>query len=320
MDFFLTEDIKPLRQAWDVKQKHLFLGSCFADDIGALLKSNGVNAIINPTGTLFHPQSILKNIQLALDPESISEKHFVKQENVCFSLDFHSSNFGVDITDFKEKVKPRLSSLITGIKEAKYIVLTFGTSFYYSFDATGEKIVNCQKQPGNLFTKHRSSVAEVVETIQSIYDLINTLNSDVELLFTVSPVRHKKEGLHENNLSKSTLLLAVDEFVDCKKTHYFPSYELVLDTLRDYRFFTSDRVHVTAEAQHYVYDKMIDFAYQKDRALLKKISAIQSKISHQPIHPNKPSAVTFKEKLEEEIEWVKEKLPHWEPILPRNSA
>ena len=290
------------------------LGSCFANDIGGMLQKNGVNAIVNPTGTLFHPNAILNNLQTALNPGLIDSNHFVWQESIVNSLDFHASNFGISPEDFVEKITDKLILLKDGVKKSKYIVLTLGTAFQYQFKADGKMIVNCQKQPADQFLKMRSSVDEVVNQLNAIYSLIAKHNDNFELLLTVSPVRHSKEGLHENNLSKSTLLLAVEQLSRINKIHYFPAYELVIDTLRDYRFYEQDRVHVNQEGRYYIYKKMVDFAYSDDREILNEVESINKKLAHRAIHPEKPSAVKFQKHLDLEVEQLRKKLPYWQPI------
>ena len=240
------------------------VGSCFAQHMADRLVHFKFFCSSNPYGTLFHPIPLLQNLTDALKQVEIDEDLFLERDEVVFHYSCHSSVWAKSKNDLKKKLQDLNLSIANELKESKLLVLTFGTAFLYQL-VSGEVVANCHKQPKDTFTKELSSSKELQNVFHSFYKELKKQNPKIQILLTVSPVRHIRDGLHENNLSKSALLLACDAI---QKTfddvHYFPAYEIVMDELRDYRFYEKDRVHPNEEALAYVWNKFADAILTKD--------------------------------------------------------
>jgi hypothetical protein len=213
----------------------------------------------NPYGTLFHPIPLLQNLTNALTSSNIDDKLFVEIEDAIVHYSCHSSVWANTQDDLKEQITAIQTGVSNDLKEANLIILTFGTAFLYQLISSNQVVANCHKQPQSTFTKNCSSPNEIVSVFTCFYNELKRINPKATIVLTVSPVRHIRDGVHQNNVSKSSLILACEAIVNTfKDVHYFPAYEIVLAELRDYRFFDKDRVHPTQEARDYVWEKFSD--------------------------------------------------------------
>lgn len=263
------------------------VGSCFADNLTKYLQDRLFPAI-NPLGVLFNPLSIARTIQTCINadgPEIFKASLFRDDEIIhsrLFDSHFSSDSISASERRFKEAAFKFRETLQTG----KTLLITFGTSYGYFLTENPEQIVaNCHKQPAGLFTRRLISINEIVETWEELLSMLFLEFGGLNVIFTVSPVRHLRDGLHENNISKSILLLSVEEL--CRKLdncHYFPAYELLIDDLRDYRFYSADLTHPSVSAIEYISEKFID-SYFSESALnqLKTGQSISNRLSHKPI-------------------------------------
>ncbi len=244
-----------------IKTKHsighdtplLMLGSCFTDNIGERLDIDGFNVIHNPAGPLYNPMSIASCLNRALENRLYTDADLTHGPNGMHCLDYASRYSGADGAIVIEKVNEdfgRIADRI-GNQLLRTIIVTFGSAFV--FERHGRVVGNCHKFPASEFVRRRLSVDEITAAWSK---LLKALPDYIHVVFTVSPIRHTADGLHGNQLSKSILLLAVDKlcnmFPDC--TDYFPSYEIMLDDLRDYRFYASDMKHPSDVAVDYIYE------------------------------------------------------------------
>lgn len=252
MDRFRTEiDIKSSSFDLPHNQPIVMLGSCFTDNVGALLDRDGFDVTHNPLGPLYNPASLLRAIELAL---GIGELTLMQDSDGAWHcLDFASRYSDHDREHLIEKTTADLQALSTALRQASTLILTLGTSFVFSL-TDGAIVGNCHKFPAQTFTRRRLSTEENVQYLRRILSL---LPANIELvIFTVSPIRHVGDGLHANQISKAALLLAIDEIIAGNNiASYFPAYELVLDDLRDYRFYAADMKHPSEVAVDYIYDK-----------------------------------------------------------------
>ena len=234
-------DIAP--SAWKIgyEDKILMMGSCFADEIGEQMTQRALQVTCNPFGTLYNPLSIAQALTMTEMPE------LILHDGLYHSMAHHGSFSRVDRQETEQAVRTSIDTLQQALQEATVVIVTFGTAWVYEMN--GEIVGNCHKLPADRFTRRRLSVDEIVAAWQPILDRY----PDKHWLFTVSPIRHIKDGLHENQLSKATLLQAVEQLGD-----YFPSYEIMLDELRDYRFYADDLVHPSSLAIHYIWERFID--------------------------------------------------------------
>lgn len=225
-------------------EDHLFfIGSCFSDHMGNFFLNHRFNTLSNPFGTLFNPISIAQNLKYALSLEKVPEEY----------IHFHNDHYISFLHQGKHshEEKGELISLINNIsekthqflKKTDFLFITLGTAYAYRFLEKQIVVANCHKIPNFEFEKIRFSVDEIVDEYKGLFTLLHQVNPTLKVVFTVSPVRHLSDGFHENQISKSILHLAVDHLVDNQDIFYFPSYELLLDDLRDYRFYAQDLCH-----------------------------------------------------------------------------
>ena len=251
--------------------KVLSVGSCFAQHMADRLLHYKFSCTSNPYGTLFHPIPLLQNLTDALLGLDIDENLFLDREDASFHYSCHSSIWADSKEELRNKLQDLQSSVTKDLKESKLLILTFGTAFLYQLADSEKAVANCHKQPKNTFTKGMSSPLEMQTVFQSFYVELKKQNPEIQILLTVSPVRHIRDGVHQNNVSKSALLLACEEIQNTfDDVHYFPAYEIVLDELRDYRFFEKDRVHPNEEARDYVWEKFSDALLNQRSLLLNK--------------------------------------------------
>lgn len=234
----------------------VMLGSCFTDNIGQRLERDGFDVTYNPMGTLYNPASVFNALSLALSAPS--DRQLMTRQDADGK--WHCLNFAARyLYDTREEmeadINAQLDSLADRVRGCRTIFITLGTS--YVFHLGDEGIAgNCHKFPASCFRRVRLSVPEASEWIKKIIALVGP---DKDLAFTISPIRHTTDGLHGNQLSKSTLLLALDDALSGTGTHYFPSYEIVLDDLRDYRFYAADMKHPSDVAADYIYEVMMQY-------------------------------------------------------------
>lgn len=243
-------DIKPSEWKIGYEDKILMIGSCFSDEIGEQMAQRYLHVTCNPFGTLYNPLSIAQALQMTQVPE------LVEHEGLWHSMAHHGSFSRATKEETEQAVRDSIETMQKALQEATVVIVTFGTAWVYELVESRKKKVerpyivgNCHKLPENVFTRRRLTVEEIVAAWKPILEKY----SNKKWLFTVSPIRHIKDGLHENQISKATLLLAVDQLGD-----YFPSYEIMLDELRDYRFYADDLVHPSSMAVNYIWERFVD--------------------------------------------------------------
>jgi len=236
------------------------LGSCFSDEIGEQMKQRNLNVTCNPFGTLYNPLSIAQAInypygasRLEELPMSNDQLPLVEHEGMWHSMAHHGSFSRPTKEEAEQAVRDSIETMQQALQEATVVIVTFGTAWVYELD--DEVVGNCHKLPEAMFTRRRLSVEEIVAAWRPILEQY----PDKKWIFTVSPIRHIKDGLHENQLSKATLLLALEAIShQYSVVSYFPSYEIMLDELRDYRFYADDLVHPSSLAVNYIWERFVD--------------------------------------------------------------
>ena len=241
-------DIKPSEWKIGYEDKILMVGSCFSDEIGAQMQQRYLNVTCNPFGTLYNPLSIANAINYQLH-----ELPLVEYDGLWHSMAHHGSFSRATKEEAEEAVTDSIETMQRALSEATVVIVTFGTAWVYEMN--GEVVGNCHKMPDSWFTRRRLTVEEIVVAWKPILEQYK----DKHWIFTVSPIRHIKDGLHENQLSKATLLMAVEAIShQHSAVSYFPSYEIVLDELRDYRFYADDLVHPSSLAVNYIWERFVD--------------------------------------------------------------
>ena len=247
----------------------LLLGSCFANNIGKKLEDMQFNICNNPFGTIYNPISILNSINLLRNVCSFSTDKIIKMgsgsEKYC-SFSHHTSFARLDKDEFFSNADSVLERGREAYKNADIIIITLGTSWCFRNIETGETVSNCLKRDAKEFERYRLSLDGTLKALEAIVS-----NCDKEFIFTVSPIRHFKDGAHENSISKSTLLLAVEEICSrYENCDYFPAYEIMMDELRDYRFYESDMIHPSVQAVNYIWERFYNWALISSEIFLLK--------------------------------------------------
>ena len=277
----------------------LFIGSCFSETINQKLVDLKFNTLSNPLGIVFNPKSMCTTLLNCIHKTEFSESHFVEKDNQWFSLDAHSSIFSEQKENLKNTIKQTVEVWNQKIKMANWLIITFGTAYYYEINETKQIAANCHKLPANYFTKKILSVASIVSDYDAIINKLKIINPNLKIIFTVSPVKHLRDGVVENNLSKSILIQSVHELTNkYNNCFYFPSYELITDDLRDYRFYESDMAHPTKQATNYVFDKFVEVYFTEEtKNINKQIFEINLALNHKVFNDESPSHKNFKQNM-----------------------
>lgn len=277
-------NITPLPQTIVYGDGILFLGSCFADEVGGICRGLGFRAQVNPFGVLYNPASIAQSLKRLQEGTPFGHHEVIKVGEEFYCTFSHNTDFWrASEQELIETVNQRLTKAQTHFQDAKWIVLSLGTSWAFRDKTTGQVVSNCHKLPANRFDRVFLSAQHSAKLLSDILQSA----PDKQFILTVSPLRHLKDGLHENQLSKASLLLAVDEV--CKtfgNAHYFPAYEILLDELRDYRFYKEDMVHPTDQAVKYVFEKFVQFAVSpSEKPAMQAASELKQMLQHKPLFP-----------------------------------
>ena len=306
MNFRTEIKIQPLDRSIAYGDGILFLGSCFADEVGSICRGLGFNAQVNPFGVLYNPVSIANAIHRLRSGIPFSHKEVIQTGEEFYCTFSHNTEFwSRSENELLERVNDSLAQAHEHFVQSKWIVISLGTAWVYRYRETLEVVANCHKRPSQLFDRFCLTVPSVVTVLS---DMVNS-NPDKQFIFTVSPLRHLKDGLHGNQLSKSTLLLAVDEVCNrFDNAHYFPAYEILLDELRDYRFYKEDMVHPTDQAVHYIWEKFVDFAINpSELPALQAAQELKQMLHHKPLFPDSEAYRKFEQQRNQKTEEIKQK-------------
>jgi hypothetical protein len=274
----------------------VLLGSCFSDNIGAKMHGALFNATVNPMGTLYNPMSIARAVQRLIDNEPIAGQTLFLQGGVWNSFDFHSRYSLPDKQATIDRMNQRIELGHEVLKSAQLLTITLGTAIVYRLKATGEIVANCHKVPGHEFERQMSQVGEMVQVLDAMLARLHEFNPGLRVIFTVSPIRHIADGLDTNSLSKARLRVAIQEVIDRHKEYcdYFPAYEIMVDDLRDYRFYASDMVHPSDVAVEYIWQSF-QATYLDDRSALAvaRCERIHKRLQHRPMSANRETVERF---------------------------
>lgn len=310
MENFRTEFLpKPSKIKISHATPILTIGSCFTENIGNLLGERKFSLLSNPYGILFNPISIASALNDIVNKRFFEENDLIEHNHIFHSFWHHSQFSGID----KEKVLNNINQNIENthhfIKHAKFLFVTLGTAWTYKYVGENSRfenltVANCHKIPAADFEKELITIERIVDDFIKAIRAIKSLNPGIEMVFTLSPVRHLKDGFEENQISKSVLRLAINELIQTsEQVSYFPAYELVMDDLRDYRFFEEDMVHPNRLAINYVWKKFEEYFFSsKTREQVSKIEQFNSALNHKPFHPESEAHKIFCEKLQVKIQ------------------
>ena len=294
-------------------QRLLIMGSCFAENIGTLLAENKFQVDINPFGILYNPLSISMALREIIRKRLYEESDLFSYREYWHSPMHHGSFSAATPEEVVRNIRVRLEQAHKELKQLDWLMLTFGTAYVYEQKKTGKVVANCHKLPEKDFVRRRLETDEITEDYILLLDELISLNPKIKILFTVSPIRHVRDGMHANQLSKSVLLLAIDRVMQRypQATFYFPSYEIILDELRDYRFYADDMVHPSSLAVNYLWERFSEtFFCPETQALIKECATIRKAIAHKPFHPESEEYKRFLGQIVLKIERLNGKYPY----------
>ena len=294
------------------EDKIMLIGSCFSEEIGDKLSALKFSIFQNPNGILFDPQSIYQCLTDVISNRKITERELVQQGEVYHSMDHHSEFSSIHKEKVLDKINDHTSRAHLFLKQAKWLIVTFGTNWSYELLASGKPVANCHKMPGEMFYKREMEIEEIISKFKEAEQSLKEFNPALTLIYTVSPVRHIRNGVINNNLSKAKLLVAVHKLVtQAKSNYYFPSYELAIDVLRDYRFFDTDLVHPNAPAVEFIFDKFVQtFLNDKGNSILSAIKKWKNNIDHRPYFPESIAHAEFKKTVYKETMELMKRYPY----------
>ncbi len=367
MEFFTKIDIPRPGFGIDYTKKLAFFGSCFADNISAQFSSRKFQVLSNPFGTVYNPVSLAAQVKAVAEGRVFGDGDVFQDGcwkrgasaadagtagvGACgpwHSWDAHGSLSGKTREECIDKLNAAAAMARDFLQKADIVFITLGTAFVYYLKDSGKPVSNCHRQDPSLFTRRMISVEEAAAALESIVKDLRSLSPTVNIVFTVSPLRHMADGAHENSLSKATLMLAVDKIAKCgteiatvaslprndiasqasagvysricetqqscasrnDNTHYFPSYEIVMDELRDYRFYADDMVHLSKTAEEYIFERMVEtYCSDATRENIARVEKFLKMANHRIVDNHSPATAEFQKKLAAQAASLKKTIP-----------
>lgn len=311
MQFKTTIDVP--HSSFEISHIHkgMAIGSCFTTNIGGRLLSAKFPILVNPLGTVYNPISIAQTIDLLLGDIPFDEQDLFWANDVWQSYFLHTSFSSVNKQEVVRTFNNVKNDFLEKFQSLDYLFLTLGTAWIYELNETKQIVNNCHKTPASQFNRRKLSVEECVSALEKSILRLQRINPSLQVIFTVSPIRHWKDGAHENQVSKSTLFLAIDSMQkSIQNSGYFPAYELLMDDLRDYRFYDEDMLHPSAVAIEYIWEIFSKTYFSKETiSLISQIESVQKAIKHRPFNVTSDSYKTFIHSTIEDCESLSQKYP-----------
>ncbi|KAA6339550.1 hypothetical protein EZS27_012529 [termite gut metagenome] len=293
----------------------LLMGSCFAESIGTLLKASKFRCDVNPFGILYNPLSVATALREVLGAKVYTGEDLLYYQGEYHSLMHHGSFSSPEASDCLATINSRLQQARRNIRRTHHLLITFGTAWIYRYKETGNVAANCHKLPDSKFERCRLEPDGIAAEYISLIDELLERNPCLHIWFTVSPIRHTKEGMHGNQLSKAILLLAIERLQEHfpGKVWYFPAYEIMTDELRDYRFYADDLAHPSPLAVQYVWERFAQACFAPEtQELIKEWESIAKALAHRPLREESERYKHFLEQLVLKIKQLTEKYPNLE--------
>ncbi|WP_037316744.1 GSCFA domain-containing protein [Salegentibacter sp. Hel_I_6] len=319
MEFRTKIPIKEAEPKIDYESKVFLIGSCFVENIGNKLDFYKLQNLQNPFGILFHPLAIAKFFRKLNEETLYTEKDIFQHQERWHCFDAHSSLSDPEAEVLLENLNSALKNAREFLQQSSHLVITLGTAWSYYHLENKQSVANCHKVPQKQFRKELQSVEEIEASLSNIILFIKEFNPTITVIFTVSPVRHIKDGFIENQRSKAHLITAIHNLLTNRKSIpplgvrglYFPSYELMMDELRDYRFYGEDMLHPSQTAINYIWKRFTEAWFSEASLLvLNEVENIQKGLAHRPFNPDSEAHLRFLEKLETQISALKMRFPH----------
>ncbi len=295
---FRTEITCPTAHPIGLKDTLLTSGSCFADQFGNWLQKNKFKVQVNPFGPNYNPISIHKSLTDSITM-GLDRNLFVEHQNIWHHYDYHSQWSSLKKEELEKSIHAQLVKVQQHLLKTDVLLITYGTAWVYQHKSLNSVVSNCHKIPANQFDKKLLSVEEITTSFSHLYSTLKQVRPKLRILLTVSPVRHVKDTLSLNSASKATLRLACHQLINqFKEVDYFPSYEIMMDDLRDYRFYERDKIHPTEEALDYINQKFSDQCFSMEvKNFVDQWTIIRQALNHKPYHPTSHAHQQFLKEL-----------------------
>ena len=298
----------------DYTSKVLLLGSCFAENMAQKFEYFKFDTVVNPFGIIFNPISLEKLIVRSIRKNYFTEEDIFFHNEAWHCFEVHSELSNSDKEVFLNELNQLIDSTNWHIEKSTHCLITLGTSWVYKHIESNKIVANCHKVPQKQFVKELLSIAQIEASLKKIIAEIQAINPNCKFIFTVSPVRHIKDGFVENNLSKAHLIAALQSSsFQLPASSYFPSFEIMMDELRDYRFYAEDMLHPNQTAIDYIWIKFFEnYVSEKEFSLMNQVCEIQRALKHRPFNPNSESHLKFLENLNQKINTLVNKHPNFQ--------
>ncbi|MEM6347817.1 MAG: GSCFA domain-containing protein [Bacteroidota bacterium] len=311
MQFRTEIPLQPAPFQIDHQTKILSLGSCFAERIGQRLTSSKFDILSNPLGILYHPLALSKLLRMALGLAPTPDVRFAEHLDLWHSFDLHGNYRQREKSVLRSSIEKELANLKVHLAKTDCLLLTLGTAWVYETLSEGKMVANCHKYPNSYFKKRLLSVEEVVSDYTRLFAQLQNLRPKLNVILTVSPVRHQRDTLVLNSVSKSVLRLSAHQLSErLERVHYYPAYELLMDDLRDYRYYTKDLLHPNEQGEQYIWEHFgASFLSEKTQALLKRWDKLRPALSHRPFQAQGKAYRQFLENLLIKLQDLSDSLP-----------
>jgi GSCFA family len=312
MEKFRTEvKIAPADHKISHRSGIMMIGSCFTENIGARLSEYKFNVDLNPFGIVYNPMSVNQNLEAILSGKKYMASDLYNYQDTWISFDHHSRFSFPEPEVCLREINSRIENSHTRLRTINYLIITFGTAWIYRIADSGRLVSNCHKIPASFFSRQLLKVDDIIPVYEKLIGDLIKINQGLRIIFTVSPIRHWKDGPVQNTVSKSTLILSIHEILklfDC--TEYFPAYEIALDDLRDYRYYEEDMIHPNSQMTGYIWEKFCQ-SYFGDETLstMKDIAKLNSALKHRPFQSGSKKNIEFLNSQLEFIQTLKQKYP-----------
>ena len=291
------------------------MGSCFAAHLQEKFDYYKLPSFAHPFGTLFHPLAIERSLERTCLGQPFTKADFFLQDDLWLSFDLHSQWANTSLPSLLDQLNQQIASLQKALAKTSFLVVTLGTAWVYEHLPSGNIVANCHKQPQKIFSKQLLSAQQIQASLEHIVALVRERQPQIKVIFTLSPVRHLRDGAVENQLSKSLLLCAIHALLGTGTSQkaeglfYFPSYEILMDELRDYRFYKEDMLHPTEQAVQYVWERFVEtFFTAEAQSLMQEVGSIQRALAHRPFNLEGEKHLQFLATLQEKIKKMEEKI------------
>jgi len=295
----------------NVDSSVLFIGSCFADNVGNKMAEARFSTMVNPYGVLYNPLSVASSLDAMIDRSLITQEDLVERDGLWHSFMHHGRFSHSDLNTVVNNINNATKRANSFLKDIEYLAVTFGTAYVYEHKMEQRVVANCHKFPESDFNRYLLEPDEIIDIWKDLIVRLRIFNPSIKIIFTVSPVRHLRDGAHGNQVSKSVLFLALDKLVNLfSKVNYFPAYEIVMDELRDYRFYDQAMTHPNQVAIDYIWQRFTQTQLSGEaQNFVKEISRITKARSHRPIGNNTDAYISFVQQTLDKIHFLSRRYP-----------